>query len=348
MNIYEFGWDQHFENEFNKIDVEVIPARVISDNGQFVKVITEDDELLIQRRLRSSDEELQLGVGDWIAVDKIEGTNHIHSVLSRKTKFSRTAAGAILYEQIVAANVDTVFIMQSLNHEFNVRRLERYLIAAWESGAMPVIVLTKADCCEDIEVKKALVHEVAMGVDVHAISSITGEGLDDVRAYIEKGKTIALLGSSGVGKSTLANALAGKDILKTGDIREDDSHGRHTTTHRELVLLPDGGLILDTPGMRTLVLWQGDDSIDKMFDEIAELVTKCKFNDCKHRNEPGCAVREALENGTIDEKRWENYMKLQKELKYIDGKKRRKQRIKEKQNYNRLQQKTEKFVNEWV
>jgi ribosome biogenesis GTPase len=348
INLSDFGWDEYFENEFNKIDEKVIPARVISDNGQFVRAITEDGELMIQRRLRTSDETLQVGVGDFIAIDKIEGTNHIHSVIPRKTKFSRTAAGDILYEQIVAANVDIVFIMQSLNNDFSVRRLERYLIAAWESGANPVDVLTKADLCDDIELKKALVYEVAMGVDVLAISSITGKGLDAVKGYVKKGKTIALLGSSGVGKSTLANAMAASELLKTGTIREYDSRGRHTTTHRELVLLPDGGLILDTPGMRTLVLWEGEKSVDRMFDDIAELVKKCKFRDCKHENEPGCAVREALENGAIDEKRWESYIKLQKELKYIDGKKIRKERIKEKRNYNRRQQKTERFVEEYV
>ena len=234
-------------------------------------------------------------------------------------------------EQIIAANVDTVFIIQSLNRNFNMRRLERYLIAAWESGAMPVIVLTKADCCDDVADKVAIVNNTAPGVEVHAISNVTGEGIDEIRKYFARGKTIALLGSSGVGKSTLVNTLMGEELLKTQAIREDDSRGRHTTTHRELVLLPDGGLILDTPGMRSLSLWEADSGMEIMFGDVEELVRLCRFHDCKHQNEPGCAVRESLNTGKLEINRWESWLKLQKELAHLEARKEGKQRLMEKQ-----------------
>ena len=250
---------------------------------------------------------------------------------SRRAKFSRAAAGPKVKEQIVAANVDTVFIIQSLNKDFNMRRLERYLIAAWESGAVPVVILSKVDCSEYVADKMVTVYSTAPGVEVHTISCVTGEGIAEIRKYFVPGKTVAFLGSSGVGKSTLANTLVGEELLKTQEIREDDSRGRHTTTHRELLLLPEGGLILDTPGMRSLSLWEADTGIGVLFGDVEELTKLCRFHDCKHQNEPGCSVREALDDGKLEMKRWESWLKLQKELVHLEAKKEGKLRLQEKQ-----------------
>jgi len=361
MIINDYGWDKYFDNEFKKNIIDGIysgmtagkdcylpiqPGRIIADYGQMLRVISNAGELLINRPVRKLDD-MQLSVGDWVALglsqtgsaDRPCGPEHspdaqstqVHFVLARKTKFSRAAAGIEVKEQIVAANVDTVFLIQSLNRDFNMRRLERYLIAAWESGAVPVVVLTKADCCDDVADKTAIVYNTAPGVDVHAISCVTGEGIEEIRKYFAPGKTIALLGSSGVGKSTLVNTLAGKELLKTQEIREDDSRGRHTTTHRELLLLPGGGLILDTPGMRSLSLWEADTGMEAMFGDIEELTKLCRFYDCKHGNEPGCAVRQAIDTGKLEMKRWESWLKLQKELAHLEAKKEGKLRLQEKQ-----------------
>ncbi len=333
MNINDYGWNQSFEKEMKEeYREDTFPGRVIADYGQMLRVITDNGELVINRPVSKLDNEIQVAVGDWVVLE-LTGTDsyRINSVLARKTKFSRAAAGIEVKEQIVAANVDTVLLIQSLNRDFNMRRLERYLIAAWESGAVPVVVLTKADCCNDIADKLSIVYNTAPGVEVHAISCVTGDGLENIKKYFMPGKTVALLGSSGVGKSTLANTLAGEDLLKTQAIREDDSRGRHTTTHRELVLLPEGGLILDTPGMRSLSLWEADNGMEIMFGDVEELVKLCRFTDCKHQNEPGCAVREALDTGNLEAKRWESWLKLQKELAFLEAKKEGKARLQEKQ-----------------
>ncbi|KPU42429.1 putative ribosome biogenesis GTPase RsgA [Oxobacter pfennigii] len=332
MNIEDYGWDGYFEKEWKKKHKEgMLPARIISDYGQFLRVVCEKGEGLVKRPVQKAYDEINLAVGDWVAVDDLsEDQRSICFVLPRKTKFSRAAAGYEVKEQIVAANVDVVFLIQSLNRDFNMRRLERYLIAAWESGAMPVVVLSKADCCDDLPQKLAEVYETAPGVDVHAISCVTGEGIDDIKKYISKGKTAALLGSSGVGKSTLTNLLAGAELLKTSEVREKDSRGRHTTTHRELILLPQGGLIMDTPGMRTLLLWEADTGMEMMFGDVEELTKKCRFYDCRHENEPGCAVKEALESGSLENTKWEAWVKLQKEQEYLEAKKQGKLRQREK------------------
>jgi ribosome biogenesis GTPase len=258
-------------------------------------------------------------VGDWVVTRaRPEGGRvTIHAVLPRRTCFLRKTAGSRTEEQIVGANVDTVFLVTSLNQDFSLRRIERYLITAWESGANPIIILSKSDLCERVGDRLDEVQAVARGVPVHAISVVTGDGLDDIAQYFKHGQTVALLGSSGVGKSTLINGLISEDRLKVQTVREDDDRGRHTTTHRELILLPGGGLVLDTAGMRELQLWNGDESLQLVFDDIEALAEKCFFSDCRHQDEPRCAVREALGAGTIDTGRYESYEKLQKELKYL-------------------------------
>ncbi len=346
MNIYDYGWNEHFEREWkDKATSDMIQGRIIADYGQMVRVITNDGEMCVNRPINAHDKDIQLAVGDWVALEYDFDIQlpYISFVLNRRTKFSRVAAGIEFKEQIVASNVDIVFLIQSLNRDFNMRRLERYLICAWDSGAMPVVVLTKSDICDDVADKIAIVYETAPGVDVHAISCLTGEGIEEIKKYLLRGKTIAFLGSSGVGKSTLANTLAGKGLFKTQAVRENDNRGRHTTTHREIVLLPQGGLILDTPGMRSLSPWEGEVGVDIMFGDIEELIAQCRFFDCSHGNEPGCAVREALDNGSLEIRRWNSWLKLQKELAYVESKKKGKQRLKEKE----WGKKTSKFQREF-
>jgi len=210
-------------------------------------------------------------------------------------------------------------LVASLNADLSLRRIERYLASAWESGAQPVVVLTKADMCEEVEERVAEVEAIAFGVPVHAISALTGQGLDAVRAHLAPGRTAVLLGSSGVGKSTLVNALAGREIMTVREIRDDDT-GKHTTTHRELILMPDGALILDTPGMRELGLWDASAGVASTFSDLEALFAQCRFDDCRHKSEPGCAVRAALEDGTLEPSRWESWRKLQKELRFEHNK----------------------------
>jgi len=239
-------------------------------------------------------------------------------VLPRRTKFSRMAATdhGQTVEQVVAANVDVVFLVAGLDGDLNLRRLERYLALAWESGAEPVVVLTKADLCGDVEAAVLAVESVAIGVAVHAVSNLTGEGLDDLRRYFVGNRTVAALGSSGVGKSSLLNRLAGEELMATGDVRAD-GRGRHTTTNRQLLLLPDGGLFLDTPGMRELRLWESEDGLAQAFDDVAEAAALCRFSDCSHEREPGCGVQAALANGTLDRERYASWRKLQAELRHL-------------------------------
>ena len=245
-----------------------------------------------------------------------DGDSRIIKTLERKTYFSRRDPDKGRGEQAVAANFDYVFIMQSLNHDFNPKRLERYLTAARQSKAEPVIVLTKADLTDDYLSYIIDASNVAPGVTTCIISAKTGYGMDELAPYLQKGKTLVFLGSSGVGKSSLVNALAGETIMGTNGIREDDGKGRHTTTHRELIMLNNGAMIIDTPGMRELGMWDVTEGLGDAFSDIEELSQRCRFRDCRHENEPGCAVREAIENGALDESRFESYRKIKTEAKY--------------------------------
>jgi len=259
-------------------------------------------------------EEIFPTVGDFVTIDYIgSGDSRILATLPRKTVFTRREPGPVPREQAVAANFDYVFILQSLNHDFNPKRLERYLTLAWQSGATPVILLTKADLVEDYWDYLTAVERVATGVNTHVISARTGQGLARLNAYLQPGKTVAFLGSSGVGKSSLVNALAGKEIMAVREIREDDSRGRHTTTHRQLLMLPNGAMVIDTPGMRELGMWDVSEGLGDAFVDVEKYIGRCRFSDCKHSGEPGCAIRVAIEVGELDIERWNSYNKLKEE-----------------------------------
>jgi len=254
--------------------------------------------------------------GDWVAaaVRPDEATATIEHVLPRHSAFIRKAAGGGRMAQVVAANADVAFVVASLNGDLNARRLERYLATAWDSGASPVVVLTKADLCHDFVARAAEVEAIALGVPVHVVSVVTGQGLAAVGGSFAVGQTAVLLGSSGVGKSSLVNALAGTALMATQAIRESDARGRHTTTHRELIVLPNGRLVLDTPGMRELGLWEAGAGVATTFADLEALAPLCRFKDCTHGPEPGCAVQAAIAAGTLDPRRLRSYVKLQREL----------------------------------
>ena len=322
-----YGWSEKLRQQFiSHAEEGLEPARVVVQQRGLYEVVAECGELTATiggKLAREADEGGYPVTGDWVAIAarESEGAATIRSVLPRSSTFVRRAAGpGAPRGQVVAANADLALLVASLNGELNVRRIERYLAAAWESGAQPVIVLTKADMCDEVEALKAQVDAIAFGVPVHAISALSGEGLEALRALLSPGKTAVLLGSSGVGKSTLVNALAGEDRMATRGISVDGQRGRHTTTHRELVLLPSGALILDTPGMRELGLWDAGAGVASAFADVEELMTQCRFTDCRHRSEPGCAIHAAIADGSLDADRWEAYGKLQRELTFEKGK----------------------------
>jgi ribosome biogenesis GTPase / thiamine phosphate phosphatase len=299
------GWSEFFADAFAPYEPEgLIPGRVSVQERGAVVLFTANGP--VQARGHAV-------TGDWVAFDPDRGA--VGAVLPRRTRFARKEPW-LTEEQVVAANVDTVFLITDCGRDFKPRRLERYLTATWDSGADPVIVLTKSDLADDVWETVAEAEAVAFGVPVHAVSSVTGEGVDELEPYLAPGRTVALLGSSGVGKSTLANRLLGEELLATGDVRSD-GRGRHTTTHRELVLLPGGALLLDTPGMRELQLWADESALDETFADVAALAGECRFTDCAHGGEPGCAVRAALADGSLPQVRWESYRKLQRELRAL-------------------------------
>ena len=320
-DLTRLGWSDENETAFAPHGAAGLrPARVVMQSHGLYRLLSDLGEHTAERAGRLRHESAPVdhpAVGDWVAAElRPDGTGTIHAVLPRRSKFSRKEASGSsdrTREQVVAANVDTVFLVSALGRDLNPRRLERYLATAWESGAAPVIVLTKADLHPDHAADLADVEAVAFGVPVHATSAVNGEGLDALAPYLGVGRTVALLGSSGVGKSTLVNRLAGSDLLATREVRADE-RGRHTTTHRELVPLPGGALLLDTPGMRELQLWDASDGLDQAFADVAELTAQCRFSNCSHRTEPGCAVRAALADGRLPAERWESYEKLEREL----------------------------------
>jgi ribosome biogenesis GTPase len=325
-DLESLGWSEFFESAFQPYrERGHFRGRVVLEERGAYRLYTEQGEMSarVRGKLRFDSESSAdfPAVGDWVAVSRRErdGLHQIQAVLPRRSKFSRKAAGANSEEQVVAANVDTVFLVQGLDHDFNLRRLERYLVAAFESNAAPVVILNKADLCEDVEKKTSEAESVAPGTPVHAISSLSGQGLEALDQYVLPGVTVAFLGSSGAGKSTLINRIVGEEIQKTAEVREHDSRGRHTTTRRELIVLKTGGLLIDTPGMRELQMWDASGSLDLAFSDVQSIAVACYFSDCSHQNEPGCAVREALEDGSLDRSRYESYTKMEKEMEYLDS-----------------------------
>lgn len=323
MNIKDYG----LKEEKIAGKVNGIPARIITTYRDRYEIVSDKGKGFARLKKGSfydNPNAIYPTIGDFVMIEwNSMGDSHIIETLKRDSSFSRASSSAdrnhemhTQHEQLVAANFDYVFIMQSLNDNFNIRRIERYLTLAWESGAIPVIVLTKCDLVNDVESYISEVESVAIGVDVYAISCKAKIGLEKLQKYFKKGNTLVFLGSSGVGKSTLVNTLIGEDVMKTSEIREDDSRGRHTTTNRQLLMLQTGAMVIDTPGMRELGMWNCDDGIDKTFQDVEKYFGTCKFSDCTHTSEPGCKVLEAIKNGELSEERYNAYMKLKNEARY--------------------------------
>lgn len=324
-----YGWNSLHEKHFTEKTKELkavhyVPGRVTLEHKRMYRVVTETGEWLSvcsgSMEYAATERRDFPAVGDWVVVEKMPGEERgiIHAILPRTSLFSRKVAGTAIEEQLIATNVDFAFLVMSMNKDFNARRLERYLVATYDSGAVPVVVLTKKDISEDPAYYTEEARTIALGANVYQVSSVTREGIDQLQALCKDGKTAALLGSSGVGKSSLTNALLNDEKMSVQDIRQDDDKGRHTTTHRELFTLPSGGIIIDTPGMREFQLWDNNESLDSGFVDIESLAANCKFNDCQHNQEPGCAVQNALSTGDLTDERYASYLKLQKELLYIE------------------------------
>jgi ribosome biogenesis GTPase len=324
----DYGWSDELQEAFELEFGEggLVPARVSVQQRGILTLVTEGGEAfatLAGRFVREAAQGDFPVAGDWVAVAlQPDGSAVIHGLVPRRTAFIRRApADSGQTEQVVAANADVALLVAALTRDLNLRRLERYLALAWTSGAEPVILLTKADLADDLDAQVAEVEAIASGVPILVLSVVDGNrGLDDLRALLEPGKTAVLLGSSGAGKSTLVNALMGSERMVTQETRAADERGRHTTTHRELILLPSGALLLDTPGMRELGLVESLDGLTDAFADIEELALQCRFNDCAHETEPGCAIRAALEDGTLDPVRWESFVKLEREQAFLERK----------------------------
>jgi len=322
LNLEELGWQLFFAENFAPYAREGYSVgRVFLQHNRIYLLRTAEGEVWgeVTGRMRyeARGRENLPAVGDWVVIRELkeEGKATIHDILPRKSKFSRKVAGSRTEEQVVAANIDTLFLVTGLDNDFNLRRIERYLIMAWESGARPVIILNKADVCGEIAPQHAReVKGIASDVPVLLMSAKCDEGWQSLLPFVGPGQTVSLIGSSGVGKSTIVNRLLGSEAQRTQAVRGGDDRGKHTTTHRELIMLPSGGLIIDTPGMRELQLLVSDKGIRDAFEDIENLIERCRFGDCRHADEPGCAIKEALTGGTLDPERFRNYEKMGQEM----------------------------------
>jgi ribosome biogenesis GTPase len=343
MNLEQLGWSDRFAASFVPYCQSGFTiGRVAVEYRNTYLLYTEQGEQFaeVTGKFRHQASGIQdfPAVGDWVVIQirAAEARSTIHAILPRRSKFSRNVAGSTTEEQVIAANVDTVFLVCGLDGDFNLRRIERYLILAWESGAIPVILLNKADLCVDVEQRLAEVETVAIGVPIVVLSAAAGQGMTALQPYLQPGQTVALMGSSGVGKSTITNQLKGETVQAVQSVRQGDDRGRHTTTHRQLIPLPSGALIIDTPGMRELQVWSGAEGLPETFADVEVLAQQCRFRNCQHEQEPGCAIRQAIADGELDAGRLLNYQKLQRELHYQIRKQDQRANLAEKERWKKI------------
>ena len=342
-SLEKYGWEEFFRKDFEQYSKNNYTAgRVAIENKSNFNLYTVHGELTgeISGRFHYNAKATSdyPAVGDWVVIRIIPGESKaiIEHVLRRKNKFSRKAAGDTTDEQIIAANADLIFIVTSLNQDINLRRIERYLTLASENNAVPVLILSKSDVCENEEEKISEVSSIAAGIDIHSISAKENIGIEELKKYFSDNRTVAVVGSSGVGKSTLINCLTGSDEMEVSEIGLYKDKGRHTTSHRELLLIEGGGLIIDTPGMREIQLWEGNEGMGETFADVEEISVMCRFTDCRHDTEPGCAIKKAIEEGILTEERFNNYVKLQKEVRYFEIKQDKRAQIEEKKKWKKL------------
>jgi len=343
VNLIDLGWNSFFEDDFQKYKASgFLAARISAVHKHACLALTENGELPAEVSGRFLFEAESNGnfpaVGDWVALSIPPNENRgiIQALLARQSCFVRKVAGETTEEQVVAANINTLFIVCGLDGNFNPRRIERYLTLAWESGAVPVVLLNKCDLCDDSDQRVDEVMALAIGVDVVALSATTGDGLESLTRFLTAGKTTAFLGSSGVGKSSIINRLLGEEKLRVCEVSGEGSRGRHTTTHRELIILPGGGLVIDTPGMRELQVWGDDRGLAQAFEDIETLAAACRFADCQHHQEPDCAVLAAIADGRLAPERFQNFLKLKKELEYLAARQTMQARTIEKQRWQKI------------
>jgi ribosome biogenesis GTPase len=330
------GWDSYFDEKFKQFaSDDGVPARVVADYGSeyLVHDGARTGRAAVGRHLRN-DGSTMPAVGDWVSVLKREPVDVIHGVVERRTVFSRKAASVETRQQVLAANVDVAFVVAAAT-DVNARRIERYLTIAWQSGANPVVLLTKADIAVSLEELRGELEAISLGTPVVVTSGVTGDGIDEIVRELQPARTGVLLGPSGAGKSTLINRIVGSDLMRTRSIHAS-GEGRHMTSHRQLVQLPQGGMIIDTPGLREAQLWEGDDALGEVFEDIELLALGCRFTDCGHESEPGCAVKIALDDGTLNAARFASYIKLQRELRFVAAKSDVRLRIEERRKWKQI------------